>query len=178
MVAAEAADVKPAAKPAAASAALPETKVRLFNRSSFGADPMRGGEQNRRKSPAIRGSRTITRYGNYGGFASAPVLRVAQQYVRERHGSPSFPPYVGGHGRRFAGGRPAALSDVRGPQGRGGLEAWRQHPHGRAGGPRRHHRHRGPPAGGFPPAELGPVLRGRQQVGGRRRHRLDRSRQG
>jgi hypothetical protein len=39
MVAAEAADVKPAA----ASAALPETKVRLFNISSFGADPMRGG---------------------------------------------------------------------------------------------------------------------------------------
>jgi len=37
------------------------------------------------------------------------------------------------HGHRLAGGRPAALSDVRGPQGRGGLEARRGHPHGRAG---------------------------------------------
>jgi hypothetical protein len=45
MVAAWAADVKPAAKPAAASAALPETKVRLFNISSFGADPMHGGSK-------------------------------------------------------------------------------------------------------------------------------------
>ena len=45
MVAAWAADVKPAAKPAAASAALPETKVRLFNISSFGAGPMHGGSK-------------------------------------------------------------------------------------------------------------------------------------
>jgi hypothetical protein len=45
MVAAWAADVKPAAKPAAASAALPETKVRLFNISSFGASPMHGGSK-------------------------------------------------------------------------------------------------------------------------------------
>ena len=41
----------------------------------LGAGPMQGGA-NRRKSPAIWGNRTITRYGNCGGFASAPVLRV------------------------------------------------------------------------------------------------------
>src|SRR5689334_7838048 len=65
MVAAKAGETRPATALDAAKAAVPETKSRLFKRSSLVRAP-REGE---------RGRRTATRYGNCGSFASTTATR-------------------------------------------------------------------------------------------------------
>src|SRR6185437_12009784 len=65
MVAAKAGETRPATALDAAKAAVPETKSRLFKRSSLVRAP-REGEW---------GHRTATRYGNCGHFASATATR-------------------------------------------------------------------------------------------------------
>src|SRR5829696_141197 len=135
------------AKPAAASAALPETKVRLFKISSLARTPSEGGE-----------SGATAHRIDTGNVADLPVRACygkPQLYLmndEETRETPAFPPHRARHRRRPAGGQSVAAHR----RGRRAVEAEPGHPHHRAGRSRRHDRHRRPPAGGFPPAGLGP----------------------
>src|SRR4029453_17299531 len=126
------------AKPAAASAALPETKVRLFKISSLA------------RAPSGRGESGATAHRIYtGNVADLPVRACygkPQLYLmndEETRETPAFPPRRARRCDHSAGGQSVAARP-----------------------------------GGLPAAGLGPVLRGRQQVGGGRRHRLQRGREG
>src|SRR4029453_5474676 len=140
------------AKPAAASAALPETKVRLFKISSLARTPSEEGE-----------SGATAHRIDTGNVADLPVRACygkPQLYLmndEETRETPAFPPHRARRCDHSAGGQSVAQR----PVGRGRLETEPGHAHRRARGPRRHDRHRRPPAGGLSPAGLGPVLRGR-----------------
>src|SRR5690349_17758070 len=94
MVAAKAGDTAPEATLAAATATVPETKVRLFKSTSMGNGP-------RHLRGFFQGVRTPFKYGNCGDFASAaapqrgtfsPALLVSR-VVR-----PAHPPDIVGGG--------------------------------------------------------------------------------
>src|SRR5947207_312324 len=125
-------------KPAAASAALPETKLRLFKISSLARTPIERGSSG---ATALR--------IDTGIVADLPVrpcygLANDGRKNQETHAPHAFPPHRPGRRRQPSGGRPDARRAPR----RDGLEADTGRPHRRAGGTWRHHRHRGPPAGG------------------------------
>src|ERR687898_1580420 len=125
------------AKPAAASAALPETKVRLFKISSLARTPSEEGE-----------SGATAHRIDTGNVADLPVRACygkPQRYLmnhKETRETPAFPPHRARRCDPPAGGQSVATQRCR----RRPMEAEPGHPHHRAGRPRRHDRHRRPPA--------------------------------
>src|SRR4030095_1988953 len=129
------------AKPAAASAALPETKVRLFKISSLARTPSEEGE-----------SGATAQRIDTGNVADLPVRACygkPQLYLmndEETRETPAFPPRRARRCDHPAGGQSVVAPRRR----RRSLEARPGNPHRRPGRARRHDRHRRPPAGGLP----------------------------
>src|ERR1043165_10179195 len=126
------------AKPAAASAALPETKVRLFKISSLA------------RTPSGRGESGATAHRiDTGNVADLPVRacygkpQLNLMNAEETRETPAFPPRRAGHCDHSSGGQSVAAR----PRRRRPVEAHPGHPHRRPGRARRYHRHRRPPAG-------------------------------
>ena len=105
MVAAKAGETTLGATLAAAKAAVPETKVRLFKSTSMGSGP-------RYFEGVVRGNRTLLKYGNCGDFASAAAPhqgRVRTYWRVTLRGAAGPPPdssqtaywYRGSSGRRM-----------------------------------------------------------------------------
>src|SRR5829696_3697492 len=130
-----AADAVVDAKPAAASAALPETKVRLFKISSLARTPYEEGE-----------SGATAHRIDTGNVADLPVRAwygKPQQYLmnhEETRETPAFPPHRARRCDHPAGGQSVATQRCR----RRTVEAEPGHPHHRAGRARRHDRYRRP----------------------------------